>query len=68
VIFVKKKLGYIVFLHFDHENKTGVETDEPSELLELIAKQKNGWLKLDEKLIHLDNVSYITYQKKKELK
>jgi hypothetical protein len=68
VIFVKKKQGYVLFLHFDHENKTSVETDEPSELLELITKQKNGWLKLDEKLINLDNVSFITYQKKKELK
>jgi hypothetical protein len=65
---VKKKHRYIVFLHFDHENKTSLETDEPSELLELIAKQKNGWLKLDEKLINLDNVTYITYQIKKESK
>jgi hypothetical protein len=65
---VKKKLEYVVFLHFDNENKTSLETDEPSELLELIVKQKNGWMKLDEKLINLDNVSYITYQKKKILK
>jgi hypothetical protein len=65
---VKKKHRYIVFLHFDQENKTSLETDEPSELLELIAKQKNGWLKLDEKLINLDNVTYITYQIKKESK
>jgi hypothetical protein len=65
---VKKKIGYIVFLHFDQDNRTSLETDEPSELLELMAKQKNGWLKLDEKLINLDNVTYITYQIKKESK
>jgi hypothetical protein len=58
------KKGFVLFLHFDNENTTRIDASDPMEVYDMIRNHDSNWLKIDDKLINLSNITYITSQKK----
>lgn len=57
---------YALIFHFDNDQSTSVETDDPEGLYQEIAAADERFMEIEQKLINLDNVTYITVRDKEK--